>query len=134
MISSRDGVAIHFQREGHGPHVALPHGVGSHLQAWDDVVAVLRNDFTLLRYDLRGHGQSGKPPAPYHLDDYVADLAALLDAQSVARTTLVGFSFGGMIVSAFAARHPERVGKLAIVSPVPGRTPEQGGAALQPPQ
>ena len=131
MISSRDSVAIHFQSEGHGPHVTLLHGVGSHLQAWDDVVAALRNDFTLLRYDLRGHGQSGKPPAPYHLDDYVADLAALLDAQSVARTTLVGFSFGGMIVSAFAARHSERVGKLAIVSAVAGRTHEQRAAVVK---
>ncbi len=131
MIQSRDGVAIHFQSEGDGPHVTLLHGVGSHLQAWDGVVAALRNDFTLLRYDLRGHGQSGKPPAPYHLDDYVADLAALLDAQSVARTTLVGFSFGGMIVSAFAARHSERVGKLAIVSAVAGRTHEQRAAVVK---
>src|SRR5207245_5871555 len=117
--------------ERHCPHVALLHGVGSHLQAWDDVVAVLRNDFTLLRYDLRGHGQSGRPPAPYHLDDYVADLAALLDAQSVARTALVGFSFGGMIVSAFAVRHPERVRRLAIVSAVAGRTPEQRAAVVK---
>src|SRR5947209_9530212 len=131
MISSRDGVAIHFQSEGHGPPVTLLHGVGSHLQAWDGVVAALCNDFTLLRYALRGHGRSGKPPAPYHLDDYVADLAALLDAQSVARTSLVGFSFGGMIVSAFAARHPERLGKLAIVSAVAGRRLEQRAAVVK---
>src|SRR5205823_9759720 len=101
MISSRDSVAIHFQSEGHGPHVTLLHGVGSHLQAWDDDVAALRNDFTLLRYDLRGHGQPGKPPSAYHLDDYLADLAALLDDQSVARTTLAGLSYGRLIVSAF---------------------------------
>src|SRR5205823_14327157 len=125
MISSRDSVAIHFQSEGHGPHVTLLHGVGSHLQAWDDVVAALRNDFTLLRYDLRGHGQSGKPPAPYHLDDYVADLAALLAAQSVARTTLVGFAFGGVIVPAFGARPPERGGRPALGSPAAGPTLEQ---------
>jgi pimeloyl-ACP methyl ester carboxylesterase len=131
MMTSRDGVAINFESEGHGPHVTLLHGVGSHLQAWDDVVAALRNDFTLLRYDLRGHGRSGNPPAPYRLDDYIADLAALLDAQSVARTALVGFSFGGMIVSAFAVRHPERVRKLAIVSAVAGRTPEQRSAVVK---
>ena len=131
MIPSRDGVAIHFASEGRGPHVTLLHGVGSHLQAWDDVVAALRNDFTLLRYDLRGHGRSGKPPAPYHLDDYVSDLAALLDAQSVDRTALVGFSFGGMIVSAFTVRHPERVRKLAIVSAVAGRTLEQRAAVVK---
>ena len=117
--------------EGRGRRVTLLHGVGSHLQAWDDVAASLRDRFTLLRYDLRGHGKSGKPPGPYNLDDYVADLAALLDAQPVDRTTLVGFSFGGMIAPAFTVRHPERVRALGIVSAVAGRTPEQRAAVVK---
>ncbi len=131
MITSRDGVAINFEVEGRGRHVTLLHGVGSYLQAWDSVVAALRDDFTLLRYDLRGHGKSGRPRGPYALGDYVADLAALLDAQSVDRTTLVGFSFGGMIAPAFTVRHPERVRALGIVSAVAGRTPEQRAAVVK---
>jgi len=131
MIKSRDGVAINFEVEGRGRHVTLLHGVGSHLQAWDGVAASLRDRFTLLRYDLRGHGKSGKPPGPYNLDDYVADLAALLDAQSVDRTTLVGFSFGGMIAPAFTVRHPERVRALGIVSAVAGRTSQQRAAVVK---
>ena len=131
MIISRDGVAIHYAVEGQGRHVTLLHGVGSHLQAWDGVVLALRHECTLLRYDLRGHAQSGKPPGPYTLDDYVADLAALLDAQLVDQTTLVGFSFGGMIAPAFTVRHPERVRALGIVSAVAGRTPEQRAAVVK---
>ena len=131
MITSRDGVAINFEVEGRGRRVTLLHGDGSHLPAWDDVAASLRDRFTLLRYDLRGHGKSGKPPGPYNLDDYVADLAALLDAQPVDRTTLVGFSFGGMIAPAFTVRHPERVRALGIVSAVAGRTPEQRAAVVK---
>src|SRR5439155_20609909 len=131
MIRSRDGAAINFEVEGRGRHVTLLHGVGSHLQAWDSVVAALRDEFTLLRYDLRGHGKSGKPPGPYALDDYVGDLAALLDAQSVDRTTLVGFSFGGMIAPAFTVRYPNRVQALAIVSAVAGRTAEQRAAVMK---
>ena len=131
MITSRDGVAINFEVEGRGRRVTLLHGVGSHLQAWDDVAASLRDRFTLLRYDLRGHGKSGKPPGPYNLDDYVADLAALLDAQPVDRTTLVGFSFGGMLAPAFTVRHPERVRALGLGSAVAGRTPEQRAAVVK---
>jgi pimeloyl-ACP methyl ester carboxylesterase len=131
MIASRDGVAINFDVKGGGRHVTLIHGVGSHLQAWDGIVAALRDECTVLRYDLRGHAKSGKPPGPYALDDYVADLAALLDAQSVASTTLVGFSFGGMIAPAFAVCHPERVRALGIVSAVAGRTPEQRAAMVK---
>ena len=131
MITSRDGVAINYMVEGRGRHVTLLHGVGSHLEAWDGIVAALRGECTVLRYDLRGHAKSGKPPGPYALDDYLADLAALLDAQSVDRTTLVGFSFGGMIAPAFTVRHPERVRALAIVSAVAGRTPEQRAAVIK---
>jgi hypothetical protein len=47
MITSRDGVAINFEVEGRGRHVTLLHWVGSHLQAWDGVVAALRDDFAL---------------------------------------------------------------------------------------
>ncbi len=131
MIASRGGVPMTFEVEGRGRHVTLVHGVGSNLQAWDGVVAALRDEFTFLRYDLRGHGKSGKPPGPYALDDYITDLAALLDAQSVDRTTLVGFSFGGMIAPAFTARHPERVRALGIVSAVAGRSPEQRAAVVK---
>ena len=131
MITSRDGVAINFEVEGRGRHVTLLHGVGSHLQAWDGVVAALRDECTVLRYDLRGHAKSGKPSGPYALDDYVADLAALLDTRRVAQTTLVGFSFGGMIAPAFTVRHPERVRALGIVSTVAGRTPEQRAAVVK---
>jgi len=131
MITSRDGIAINYAVEGQGRHVTLLHGVGSHLQAWDGIVTALRDEFTFLRYDLRGHAQSGKPPGPYTLDDYVADLAALLDTQPVAQTTLVGFSFGGMIAPAFTVRHPERVRALGIVSAVAGRTPEQRAAVVK---
>jgi pimeloyl-ACP methyl ester carboxylesterase len=131
MMTSRDDVTINYDVEGRGRHITLIHGVGSHLQAWDGVVAALRDEFTLLRYDLRGHAKSGKPPGPYALDDYVADLAALLDAQSVDRTTLVGFSFGGMIAPAFTVRHPNRVQALTIVSAVAGRTAEQRAAVVK---
>jgi pimeloyl-ACP methyl ester carboxylesterase len=131
MMTSRDGVAINFDVEGRGRHVTLLHGVGSQLQAWDAVVAALRDEFTLLRYDLRGHAKSGKPPGPYALDDYVADLTTLLDAQSVDRTTVVGFSFGGMIAPAFTVRHPDRVHALGIISAVAGRTPEQRASVVK---
>ena len=82
-----------------------------------------------MRYDLRGHGESGKPPGPYQLEDFVAGLLALLDEQDIQTTALVGFSFGGLIGPAFALAHPERVSRLAIISAVSGRTPQEQSAA-----
>lgn len=132
MDCYRDGVRIHYRVDGDGPrHVTLIHGVGSNLASWDHVVERLRDRFTVLRYDTRGHGESGKPPGPYSLDDYVADLRALLDHCGAPSTTLVGFSFGGMIAQAFAIAEPKRVEKLAILSAVAGRTPEQRAQVIK---
>jgi pimeloyl-ACP methyl ester carboxylesterase len=72
----RDGVPIRCEATGSGPHVTLIHGVGSNLESWDAIAPSLGERFRVLRYDLRGHGRSGKPPGPYALGDFVDDLRA----------------------------------------------------------
>jgi (E)-2-((N-methylformamido)methylene)succinate hydrolase len=125
-----NGVSVAFQTTGSGESVTLVHGVGSNLESWDNVVPALAARFRVLRYDLRGHGQSGKPPGPYALDDFVEDLRTLLDACSVDVTRLVGFSFGGLIAQAFTLRYPDRVRRLALLATVAGRTPAERRAIL----
>jgi pimeloyl-ACP methyl ester carboxylesterase len=67
-------------------------------------------------YDLRGHGLSERPATGYAVADFVADLAALLDAIDVgAPVALVGNSFGGLVALAFAAAYPTRVARLALI-------------------
>jgi (E)-2-((N-methylformamido)methylene)succinate hydrolase len=126
-----EGYGIKYEVSGSGEHVTLVHGVGSSLRSWDPIVARLGNGYRILRYDTRGHGSSEKPPGPYSLNDYVGELHALLDAERVETTQLVGISFGGMIVQAFASRIPERVSKLVIMSAVAGRTAEERAAVIQ---
>ena len=126
----RNGVSISFETTGSGASVTLVHGVGSNLESWDNVVPALAARFQVLRYDLRGHGQSAKPPGPYALGDFVQDLRALLDGCGVATTRLVGFSFGGLIAQAFTLQYPERVRRLAVLATVAGRTPAERRAVL----
>ena len=119
------GLATRYRVEGEGPPLVLVHGVGSRLEAWDGVAGRLGPGFRVLRYDLRGHGASGKPPGPYHLDHFVADLAALLDHLDIDRCHLAGFSLGGLIAQGFALAHAARLDKLALLSTVAGRTDEE---------
>ncbi|MCP5151906.1 MAG: alpha/beta fold hydrolase [Chromatiales bacterium] len=130
MQTENQGVSIRYQVTGGGPHLTLVHGVGGAMDAWDGVVAELAGEFELLRYDLRGHGESGKPPGPYHIDDFVSDLRALLDARGVERTTVVGFSMGGMIGQAFALAEPARTERLILISAVAGRTEPERAAVI----
>jgi pimeloyl-ACP methyl ester carboxylesterase len=124
-LFTRAGLDTRYRLAGEGIPVALIHGVGSSLEAWDGVVEGLGAGYRSLRYDLRGHGASAKPPGPYDLDDFTGDLAALLDHVGFDRCHVVGFSLGGLIAQAFALAHPGRVERLALVSTVAGRTEEE---------
>ncbi|WP_415949617.1 alpha/beta fold hydrolase [Streptomyces sp. KLOTTS4A1] len=76
--------------------------------------------FDVVMYDLRGHGRSERPASGYTLEDFSADLDALLDALAVTgRVQLVGNSFGGTLALDFAVHHPERVAAVTVVESGP---------------
>lgn len=120
-----DSVSLNYVDEGSGPPVLLIHGVGSALDAWDGVIAAMRPNRRYIRFDLRGHGQSSHTPGPYSLNDFVEDTIALLDHLEIDNVDLVGFSLGGLIAQAIALDHPHRLGKLALISTIAGRTPDE---------
>jgi 3-oxoadipate enol-lactonase len=116
-------VRLHHRIDGKGPHVLLLHAVGIDLTFLDAVAGTLSRDFTVLRADLRGHGQS-----PYasvtSLDDYADDVHALLTELNFAPCAVVGFAFGGMVTQALAVKYPQDVRALVIASCPSAQTPE----------
>ena len=111
--------------DGAEPPLVLIHGVGDRLEAWDEVVTALGPGRRIIRYDLRGHGRSDKPPGPYELADFVADHVAVLEQAGMARAHVAGFSLGGLIAQAIAISRPETVERLVIISAVAGRSDEE---------
>ena len=109
----------------------LIHGLSGACALWDPVSDVLRQRFRVIRYDLRGHGESGSPEGPWTLGDFVADLLEVLKRYDVSRIHLAGFSIGGLIAQRFAIDHPDKLERLAIVSAVAGRTPEEKAKVAQ---
>jgi len=73
-----------------------------------------------LMFDHRGHGRSSKPrePSQHRLDEYVADVLAVLDAEGLDSVIFVGYSDGGHVGCALAARHPGRVAALVNIGGV----------------
>jgi 3-oxoadipate enol-lactonase len=114
MKLKANGIEIHYEREGSGPVVTFSHSLGCHLGMWDEQVRALRDRYTVLRYDTRGHGQSSAPAAAYTLDMLAEDLKGLLDGLGIAETHVVGLSMGGMIGQTFALKYPLRVESLAL--------------------
>jgi pimeloyl-ACP methyl ester carboxylesterase len=114
-----NGVRHHYQLIGAGERtVVFIHGlVMDNLSSWYFTVANrVAQSARVLLYDLRGHGRSQRPETGYTADDLVADLLGLLGALDLGRpVTLVGNSFGGLLAVAFAAAHPGRVDRMALV-------------------
>jgi len=96
------------------PVVAFTGSLGTDLTMWRPQSDRLGERFRTLRYDVRGHGGSEVPPAPYSMDDLGSDLVALLDRLEIERASLCGLSIGGMISMWVAAHAPERVERLAL--------------------
>ena len=111
---------LHFRDENPGKArvFVFVNSLGSDFRIWDELIAHWAGAVRTLRYDLRGHGLSDAPPAPYAMDDHVADLAALLDAQGIKGATVVGLSVGGMIAQALAAQRPDLARHLVLCDTV----------------
>jgi (E)-2-((N-methylformamido)methylene)succinate hydrolase len=126
-----NGVALNYRLQGNGPRALVcVHGVGSYLEAWQDVLDALGDGFRILTFDLRGHGRSTRVRGRYEIDDFVTDLLALADHAGFARFDLAGFSLGGLIAQRLALTHPQRLGRLVLLATVSGRTAEERGRVL----
>jgi 3-oxoadipate enol-lactonase/4-carboxymuconolactone decarboxylase len=84
-------------------------GLGTDLHIWDGVVEALPRAWTILRYDVRGHGLSEAGEGPHDMSAFSADLCELLDRLGIASVVLCGLSLGGLIAQELALTHPGRV-------------------------
>jgi pimeloyl-ACP methyl ester carboxylesterase len=102
------------------PAVVMLHGWGGSLYMFRHALDLLPTyGVRPIAADLRGYGLSDKPLArdSYSLNNYCADVDALLDSLSVTRVTLVGQSMGGGLALRYALRRPERISKLVLINP-----------------
>ncbi|MFC9815616.1 alpha/beta fold hydrolase [Streptomyces virginiae] len=119
MITLADDLGhLSYVVTGDGPPVVLVHaGIADH-HMWDAVVPALAERHTVIRYDLRGFGQSAPPSGAFSETD---DLRRLLDHLGHERVRLVGASWGGRVAVDFTLTHPDRVHSLALLAaPWPG--------------
>lgn len=107
---------LHFRDEGDpgGAPVVFSNSLGTDLRLWDDVVALLPPGLRIIRYDMRGHGLSDCPRAPYAMGAMVHDLEGLLDALDVRDAVLVGLSVGGMIAQGLAAKRLDQIRAVVL--------------------
>ncbi len=113
------GIDLHYEMAGDGEALLLIHALGSSCRDWELQIPAFSARYKVIAVDLRGHGRSGKPPGPYSIPLFAADIAGLLDTLKITSAHVVGLSLGGMVAFQLAVSWPDRVRSLVVVNAGP---------------
>jgi pimeloyl-ACP methyl ester carboxylesterase len=115
------GVQLHYQDTGPSKNatpILFLHGFGASLQTWDAWAQALSEDHRVISVDLPGFGLTGEDPSGIYTDQRSVEvLEAFLKRLQIPKVVLVGNSMGGKLAWQFAARYPNQVSKLVLISP-----------------
>jgi esterase len=112
-----NGLRLHYIDYGNdgAPWVVCVHGLTGNAHNFDALAPHLAAKYHVISVDVRGRGDSNwGPPTEYLNQNYVTDLAKMLEGLGVARASLIGTSMGGIISMMYAGGWPERVERLVI--------------------
>ena len=119
-----DGIKIHALMAGAGPALLLLHGHPQTHAIWHKVAPTLARQFTIVVADLRGYGDSGKPPgepdhANYAKRRMALDQVRLMQALGLPTFAVIGHDRGGRVAARMALDHPDVVSRLVTLDVAP---------------
>ena len=117
-----DSINYNFSQYGEGPGLFLIHGIGAAKDAWRFIVPKLSKYFTVITYDLRGHGKSPVTNKDFTFEDLIMDLEKIREKTNIKKAHFMGHSLGGMIAPAYAKRFPDNTISVGLLSTVAGRS------------
>lgn len=113
----KNGLALGYKTRGAGPLVALVPPIACPKEIWDPVIALLESRCRVIAIEVRGHGESDVPQAPFSLDDCALDLIELLRAVGNGqRAVVAGCSMGAMVAMGTAVLGPDVVAGLVATN------------------
>lgn len=116
----------HYQWAGpkNGPVAVCVHGLTTPSFVWRSIVeGLVKQGFKVLTYDLYGRGYSDRPDSAQDQAFFIKQLNDLLTDQQVdGKLTMIGYSMGGIVATAFAAHQPDRIRDLVLIAPAGMKT------------
>jgi pimeloyl-ACP methyl ester carboxylesterase len=123
-MASVNGIQMHYVIGGQGDPIVLLHGWPETWYAWHKIMPALAKNYTVIAPDLRGLGDSSKPPTGYDGKTVAEDIHQLVTQLGFKTIFLVGHDIGALIAYPYAAEHPTEVTRLAVwEAPIPGFVP-----------
>jgi len=106
-------IRVHFHKNPRAPAVILVNSLLTNLSMWDRVVPAFADNYTLITFDQRGHGQSSCPPTKSTISRLAQDIGSILDYLQIKVVHgVVGVSQGGATALSFGLQYPHRVRRL----------------------
>ncbi len=106
---------LNFERKGNGKEtLVLLHGFMENLSIWSDMEPHFSDNFSLLKIDLPGHGQSEIIAEVQTMELMAEEVKKVLDHENITKIHLLGHSMGGYVSLAFAEKHPEYLKSLTL--------------------
>ncbi len=108
------GAPLYYEVAGTGHPLLLIHAGVADSRMWDQQFQTFAQHYQVIRYDLRGFGQSSVPAGPFanHKDTF-----ALLEHLGIKQAHVIGISFGGLVALDFTLAFPEKVTALVLGAP-----------------
>ena len=114
----RNGIKLVFEDRSAGkPAFVFVHGTSCNRSFFAPQAEHFARRHRVVSVDLRGHGESDKPPGPYPIAAYADDIAYIIEQVGLSKVVAVGHSMGGVIVLQLAAAHPGSVAAIVMVDP-----------------
>lgn len=125
-FQTADGCGISYTlREAKGENrIALIHSLAQDRSIWDGIVEKLAGEASMLTYDARGHGRSGRAAGPYTVEQFARDLAELMDHVGWPAAVVAGCSMGGNVAQAFGGLYAGRTIGLGLIDTTAWYGPE----------
>ena len=107
---------MNYKLEGSGQTLVFIHGLSDSLLYWEYLASNLKDQYQVLRVDLRGHGESELKDDELTIGLFADDLHSLLRELNIGKVGLIGFSLGSAVALDFAIRYPQMVSSLVLMS------------------
>ncbi|HEY4397546.1 MAG TPA: alpha/beta fold hydrolase [Acidimicrobiia bacterium] len=114
LIDLETGMRVHYRRVGAGEPLLLAMGTAASLGMWMPVEGALADRFDVVSFDYRGLGDSARGDDAITAARLASDARALLDALSIPRAHVLGWSLGSVVAQELAVGHPDRVASLVL--------------------
>ncbi|RSN66662.1 alpha/beta hydrolase [Actinomadura sp. WAC 06369] len=111
------------------PPVLCLHGIGTGAAAFAPLAGLLADRLRLIAWDAPGYGNSADPESAPGMDGYADAAADVLDELGLGRASVIGTSWGGVIATRLALRHPDRLSGLVLADSTRGSGTAPGKAA-----